>query len=152
MSFELKPYSKNQSLNLPEDNTMTVKEYKEAVKALKSRNKYNARSAIYKGVTYHSKLEAAYAQELDYRKTLAEIKDWEPQVRLDLKVKGKLLRSYWIDFKVIYFDRPPDYVEVKGAKTDYWQMKFDLLKIVREEVLEPGAKIILQFKSNRKVY
>lgn len=151
MSFA-KPYSKNKSIGIPEDCQMTVKEYKEAVKVKKNRNKYNAKSCYYNGYNYHSKLEAAYAKELDCKLQLAEIKSWERQVPLELRIDGHPWRTYVIDFKVQFFEGPPEYVEVKGVQTDSWRQKFDVLKIIREEVLEPGAKIILQFKHKRYVY
>jgi len=148
----VKPYSKNKSIGLPEDSTMSVKDYLEAVKRKKSRNKYHASKSNYNGYNYDSKLEAAYARELDDRLKLGEIKDWERQVKLPLMIKGKLWRNYKIDFKIIHFNKPPEYVEVKGFPTSEWKMKFDVLLLVREDILEPGATITLQFKDSVKYY
>ena len=114
---QIKPYSKNKSIGIPEGQIISLKEYKKAVKAKKGRNKYNATKQNYNGYNYDSKLEAAYARELDYRLQLGEIENWERQVRLDLVVKGILWRSYKIDFKVYHFNNPPEYVEVKGVQT-----------------------------------
>lgn len=147
-----KPYSKNKSIGIPEDCQMTSKEYKEAMKKQSSKNKYNSSKATYNGYTYDSKLECAYAKELDMRLQLGEIESWERQVNLDLRINGQPWRHYKIDFKVNHFEGPPDYVEVKGFQTPEWKQKFDILKIIREDVLEPGAKIILQFKEKRYVY
>ena len=148
-----KPYTKNQSLGLPEGNTISVKEYREAQKKQSQKNKYNASKAGYNGIVYDSQLEAAYAKELDIRLSLGEIESWERQVKLELKINGKFWRNYKIDFKVNYFgDRPPEYVEVKGFPTRDWKQKFDVLKLVKDEILEPGAKIILQEKNRRRTF
>ena len=145
------PYPKSKSIGIP-DNEMSIQDYKKSVKAKKSRNKYNRKRSSYNGFIYDSALEAAYAVELDHRLNLGEIKDWHRQVKLELDVNGKHWRNYFIDFKVEYFDRPPEYVEVKGMATSSWKQKFDMLLILRDEILEPGALIILQFKTKREIY
>lgn len=148
----IKPYSKNQSIGIPE-NYMTNSDYKNAVKAKRKRNKYNAKSTIYNGFTYDSKLEAAYAQELDYRLTLGEIKAWQRQVRLSLDNEhGDHFAHYIIDFRVEHFDRPVEYVEVKGKATGEWRLKFKFLLMYRNNILEEGATITVQYINTVKHY
>lgn len=147
-----KPYSKNKSLGIPEGENMTAKEYKEALKARGRNNKYNAKKATYNGYNYDSKLEAAYARELDLRKELGEVEKWERQVPLDLRLNGKTWRTYKIDFKVYYPDGKIEYVEVKGFPTTEWKQKWDFLVMTKEQVLEPGALLTLQYKNSKKTY
>lgn len=147
---EIQPYSKNKSVGLPEDSTMTSKEYKEAMKIQSRKNKYNASKSNYNGYNYDSKLEAAYAQELDMMLKLGEIESWERQVKLPLKINGKTWRNYKIDFKINHHKGAPDYVEVKGFPTPEWKMKWDVLLLIRDEILEPNAGIILQTKDKSK--
>ena len=148
----IKPYPKNKSIGLPEDCKMSSKEYKEAMKVQSKKNKYNASKASYNGYTYDSNLEAAYASELDIRLKLGEIKGWERQIPLRLEIEGKLWRTYKIDFKVNHFNKPPEYVEVKGFPTPEWKMKWDVLLLCRDKILEPGSSITLQFKDKVKYY
>ena len=133
-------------------NNLTAKEYREAVKKKRPGNKLNAQSQVYNGIRYDSKLEAAYAQQLDIRLKLGEIESIERQVKLDLRVNGKHLRNYYIDFKETYPDGSIVYTEVKGFPTELWKMKFDLLILIRGDILEAGAIIALQTKNARKVY
>lgn len=144
------PYSKNKSIGIPEGSEMTANEYKEAIKARGRNNKYKAKKSTYNGYTYDSNLEAAYAKELDQRMGLGEVEKWERQVPLDLKVNGKHWRTYKIDFKVYYPNGAIEYVEVKGFPTVEWKQKFDILLLIREEVLEPGSLITLQTKDKKK--
>jgi len=146
-----KQYTKNQSIGIPE-NAVGIKEYKDAVKAKKGRNKYNAKKTNINGYIYDSQLEASYGIELEHRLALGEIKSYERQIRLDLVINGKKWRSYKIDFKVHHFDSPPEYVEVKGFPTRDWKMKFDVLKIIRDDILEKGATITVQYKNKRQTF
>ena len=94
----------------------------------KSGNKYHAHSTEYAGNVYHSKLEAGYAQELDLRIKAKDIKRWERQVKLDLKVNGIHIANYYIDFIITHNDDSQEYVEVKGMETDLWRMKWKILE------------------------
>jgi hypothetical protein len=93
-------------------------------------NKYHAHSTEYAGIVYHSKLEAAYAQELDLRVKAKDIKDWERQVKLPLKVRedGRVIANYYIDFVIHHNDGSKEYVECKGFETALWKMKWAILE------------------------
>lgn len=94
----------------------------------RSGNKYRAKSTEYNGIVYHSKLEAAYAQELDLRVRGKDIKSWERQVKLDLRVNGVHITNYYIDFVVTHNDNSREFVEVKGMATDTWKLKWSLFE------------------------
>jgi len=96
----------------------------------RSGNKYRAKSTEYGGHVYHSKLEAAYACELDLRKKAKDIKDWERQVKLDLRVNGVHITNYYIDFIVTHNDESREYVEVKGMEMEVWKIKWAILEAV----------------------
>jgi hypothetical protein len=91
-------------------------------------NKYGAKSSIYNRRSYHSKLEAAYAQELDLRIKAGEIKGWTPQVKISLDVNGFHITNYYVDFLVIYKNGDKELVEVKGFETEVWRLKRLLLE------------------------
>lgn len=94
----------------------------------KSGNKFHAKSTEYNGHVYHSKLEAAYAQELDLRVKAKDIKSWDRQVKLDLKVNGVHITNYYIDFVLHNNDGSREFVECKGLPTSEWKLKWALLE------------------------
>lgn len=111
--------------------------------ATRKKKKYNNTSKTYNGRTYHSIKEANYAEELDWRVRAGEIKEVIPQYKIDIRIGGKHWRNYYVDFKVITKDDSIEYHEVKGYETEEWKMKWDVLHILREEILEPGAELIV---------
>lgn len=96
-------------------------------------NKYNAHSTQYEGQTYHSAFEAGYAAELDIRVRAKDIKSWERQVKIPLKVGGIFIANYYIDFVVEHNDGSFEWVEVKGAETELWRMKWKILEVTFED-------------------
>lgn len=90
------------------------------------KNKYGATKQHYNGYSYDSKLEASYAQELDWLIKANEIERWERQFKLSLDVNGIHICNYYVDFKVYYIDGRIEYHEVKGYETDVWKMKWKL--------------------------
>ena len=94
----------------------------------KSGNKYRAKTTEYNGHIYHSKLEAAYAAELDLRKRGKDIKDWERQRKLDLRVNGIHITNYYIDFVIHHNDGSFEFVETKGMPTTEWKLKWALFE------------------------
>lgn len=106
------------------------------------RNKYNATKQTYNGRSYDSKLEAVYAQELDWRKKAGEIKEIIPQFKIDLRAYGIHIANYFVDFKVVLSDGSVEYHEVKGFETAVWRMKWRLTQAQLTEV-EPQSKLVL---------
>ena len=105
-------------------------------------NKYGAKSTIYDGKVYDSKKEAAYAAELDLRLRAADILRWERQVRLDLKIDGRHICNYYIDFVITHNDGSKEYIEIKGFKTEVWRLKWKMTEVLLEK-MDPGSKLTL---------
>ncbi len=117
---------------------------------VKSSNKFKANKQEYDGKWYHSKGEAAYAQELDWRIKAGEIKSWERQVKIPLKVNGILICNYYIDFKVTTKHDSTEYHEYKGFETMEWKMKWQLFTALLSEI-DPGAElVVIKHKSHYK--
>lgn len=94
----------------------------------KKPSKYHNRTSIYNGISYHSRFEAEQAEQLDWRLKANEIKSWERQVRLDLRVNGKHITDYYIDFIVHHHDQSREFTEVKGMHLSDWKMKWAILE------------------------
>lgn len=109
---------------------------------VKSSNKFKAKRQDYGGKWYHSKGEAAYAEELDWRMKAGEIKSWERQVKIDLKVNGVHICNYYVDFKVIDKHGAVSYHEYKGMETPDWRIKWNLFTALINEI-DPGAELIV---------
>jgi hypothetical protein len=93
-------------------------------------NKYNARSSVYNGRRYDSKLEASYAMQLDWMKKAGQVKKWIPQYKIDLRINDVHIANYYIDFKVIYTSGHVEYWEVKGFVTNVWKLKYAMAKAI----------------------
>ena len=96
-------------------------------------NKYNAVKQTYNGYSYHSKKEAEFAFYLDCRKKNKEIKDWDRQVKIEIRAFGKHICNYYIDFLIIHNDKKKEYVEVKGFETNVWKLKWKLTQAMFEK-------------------
>jgi len=105
-------------------------------------NKYKAEKQTFNGRSYHSKKEADYAVQLAWLKKTGEIKEIEPQHKIDIRVNGKHITNYYIDFKVIYSDGRIELIEVKGFQTPEWLIKWRLTEALIDEI-EPGSKLVL---------
>ena len=105
-------------------------------------NKYKAEKQTFDGRSYHSKKEADYAAQLAWLKKAGEIKEIKPQYKIDIRVNGKHITNYYIDFKVIYADGRIELIEVKGFQTPEWLLKWRLTEALIDEI-EPEAKLVL---------
>jgi hypothetical protein len=108
----------------------------------KRTNKYKAERQTFDGRSYHSKKEADYAVQLAWLKKAGEIKEITPQYKLDLRVNGKHITNYFIDFMVEYTNGRIELIEVKGFETDVWRLKWALTEALLDE-LYPDAKLVL---------
>lgn len=95
-----------------------------------NKNKYGAKKAKYKDRIYDSTLECNYAQQLDWRKKAGEIKRWESQYKLELKINDRHICNYYVDFLVELFDGKVEYHEVKGFETSLWRLKWKMVKAI----------------------
>jgi len=109
---------------------------------IKRYNKYKAEKQTFGGRSYHSKKEADYACNLEWRKKAGEIKEIIPQYKLDIRVNGKHITNYFIDFKIVLADDSVELIEVKGFSTDVWRLKWRLTEALIDEI-EPGSKLVL---------
>lgn len=108
------------------------------------RNKYNAKSTNYNGYNYDSKKEAEYAMDLDWKIKAGLVKNFERQVKLDLRVNDIHICNYFIDFKVYYKDDHIEYVEVKGFETNVWLLKWAITKAIFDELTKgENAQLVL---------
>lgn len=94
----------------------------------KSGNKYRAKSTVYNGVYYHSRLEAAYAMELDMRLKAKDIKSWTGQIRVPFVMNGIKICTYIVDFRIEHNDGSIEWVETKGFVTDVARIKMRLFE------------------------
>lgn len=111
-------------------------------KSYRTKLKYHNVSQEYGGRRYDSKRESIHAQELDWRIKAGEIKEVIPQYKIDLKVNGRHIANYYVDFKVIMKDGSIQFHEVKGMVLPLWQMKWALFEALIDEI-EPGAEMLV---------
>lgn len=95
-----------------------------------SANKYKNIRQTYDGYSYHSRLEAQYAAELDLRVRAKDIKSWERQYKVSLDVNGKHICNYFVDFRILHNDDSYELVEIKGMETNEWKLKRRLLEAI----------------------
>ncbi len=92
------------------------------------RNKFSNVPTAYAGKGYQSRKEAAYAQELDVRVKCGELKGWQRQVTVPLKVNGRKVCGYIVDFVATYADGHEQYIEVKGYPAPLGELKIKLFR------------------------
>jgi hypothetical protein len=109
----------------------------------KKPSKYKAVPMVYNGRKYHSKKEARYAQILDLRIKASEIISWQPQVKIDLSINGNHITNYVCDFRVVTKDGTIQYHEVKGVETQAFKIKWKILTVFKDQIIEPEAEIII---------
>ncbi len=111
-------------------------------RSYRTKSKYNNKTKLYNGRTYDSIREANHAEELDWRINAKEVKEVIPQYKIDLRVNGRHITNYYVDFKVIMIDGSIQFHEVKGMVLPLWQMKWTLLEALKEEI-EPGCELLV---------
>lgn len=97
-----------------------------------SKSKYKNKITLYGGIKFHSTKEANYCKTLDLLKTAKLDSDrvlkYERQLPFIFSVAGTIICTYKLDFKVYYADGRVEYVDVKGFKTDVYQIKKKMVK------------------------
>ncbi|HEY5806156.1 MAG TPA: DUF1064 domain-containing protein [Candidatus Saccharimonadales bacterium] len=91
-------------------------------------NKYGARKTVFNGRKYDSKFEAGVAQELDLRLKAGDIRNVEPQYKVEIWVYREDGRqafkvSHKVDFRVENNDGSFELVEAKGVETDDYKWR-----------------------------
>lgn len=114
----------------------------------KPRNKYNAHTAEYKGIKYHSKLEAEMAMWLDSLVKDGSIKEVQRQYKIDLSVNNVHVTTHIVDFLVTLNDGRQKFCECKGFVTDVWGIKRRLTEALYKNKIEyvtnPTLKYLLR--------
>lgn len=93
------------------------------------RNKYNNQKVEIDGYTFDSKMEAEYYSQLKLRKKARDIKGFKLQPRYLLQEgfskNGKRYNKieYVADFEIIHNDGTIEVVDVKGVKTQVFNLK-----------------------------
>lgn len=104
----------------------------DALKRTFSDNKYGNVHTEYAGRMYHSAKEAEYARMLDAlrkaKKKSERVIRVEPQVPFKIRVAGKAICTYYLDFRVTYADGRIEHIDVKGVKTDVYRLKKKLVE------------------------
>jgi DNA-binding sugar fermentation-stimulating protein len=96
--------------------------------------KYRNKPTEYRGRRYASKFEAEYAIGLDWKVKAGEVVKWIPQVKLPLVVNDVKICDYVIDFLVVDKTGKELFVEVKGAETKDWKIKWKLAHVLYPEL------------------
>ena len=109
---------------------------------VKKGNKYNNTKQNYNGNRYDSKKESSYAEQLDLRIKAKDIKGYDRQFKLELKVNGYKICSWKIDFRIIHNDDSFEFVEVKGFETYDYIIKRKLFEALMDEMY-PGSVLTI---------
>jgi|SRR6185436_4980874 len=111
----------------------------------KYRNKYNAKKTEFNGITYDSKFEAGVAYDLDMRLKAGEIVNIQRQVPLELRIYGKLWKTWKIDFVATLADGSREFIEAKGMEDREFKLKRDFFEIVFDKDFRqhPEDKILV---------
>lgn len=108
------------------------------------KSKYNSKITEYNGVKYHSKAEANHAQKLDLLKKGGLVERWERQHKIRIELYGKHFMDYKVDFKVFFVDGHIEYHEVKGFPTRDFKIVWNLLSLLKDEILGAGDLVLIR--------
>lgn len=101
----------------------------------KRKSKYGVSDAserTHEGTTYMSKLEMNYRKHLDLLMTAERACDrvfsYKEQVPYEIKVNGKKICNYILDFEVKRLGNVTEYIDVKGISTPVYKLKKKLIE------------------------
>lgn len=105
------------------------------------RSKYGSKKIVVDGITFDSKDEARYYEDLKIQKAKGEILNFELQPKFTLipsfKYKGETERAmtYTLDFLIYHIDGAEEYIDVKslGTATQQGENKFKHLKYLNQD-------------------
>lgn len=101
----------------------------------KKKPKYGNKKTVVDGITFDSKAEAIYYNQLKWLKQAKQIKDFKLQPRFLLqdsfRKNGKLFRKieYIADFEVINLDGSTEIIDIKGTITKEFALKRKLFEL-----------------------
>jgi hypothetical protein len=113
----------------------------------KRRNKYGARKTMVDGHKFDSQAEARHYIMLKQEQKDGKIASFELQPTIELqpkfKYKGEAVRAikYKADFLVYHHDGTQEYIDVKGMRTQVFNMKWKMLKYKLQD--EPNIKLTI---------
>jgi hypothetical protein len=93
-------------------------------------SKYHNKKVTVDGITFDSRKEASFWQELKLREMAGEITGIVRQAKIELIPKTAKFRACYYIADFVYTDRKTGklvYVDVKGMKTDVYKIKQKLL-------------------------
>ena len=102
-------------------------------------SKYKNKLKTIDGITFHSRKEANYYQELKFRKMGKDIVDFVLQPKFELqegfRLNGKKIRpiTYKADFLIHHNDGTKEVVDVKGYRTEVFNIKWKMLKYLHKD-------------------
>jgi hypothetical protein len=108
--------------------------YKEYRKKKQPKSKFRNKKTVVDGITFDSKAEAIYYNQLKWLKQNKQIKDFKLQPRFLLQVgfkkNNKAFRAieYVADFEVIKQDGSTEIIDIKGAITKEFAIKRKLFE------------------------
>ncbi len=112
---------------------MSYKEYRK--KKQPSKSKYGNKKTVVDGITFDSKAESIYYNQLKWLKNARQIKSYKLQPRYLLqegfKKNGKYFRPiyYKADFEVINLDGSTQVIDIKGTITKEFAIKRKLFEM-----------------------
>ncbi len=94
------------------------------------RRKYGNIKQTYNGELFDSKLEATVCANLDMRVRAKEIKGYDRQFKVDVKINDKHICNLLVDFRLHLLDNTYELLEVKSpaTMTPIYRLKAKLLK------------------------
>lgn len=99
-----------------------------------ARNKFGNRKTVVDGITFDSRAEAKYYEQLKWLKKAKQIKDFKLQPKFLLqesfKKNGNTIRKieYKADFEIHNLDGSVEIIDVKGVETEAFKIKKKLFE------------------------
>lgn len=93
-------------------------------------SKYGNQKTTVDGITFDSRKEASYWQELKHRERAGEITEIVRQAKIELIPKTAKFRACYYIADFVYTDKKTGktvYIDVKGMQTDVYKLKKKLL-------------------------
>ncbi len=119
-------------------------------KQTRKKQKYRNQTQVYTSSIHGTRKfdsikEANYCEELDWLLEAGDIKHYDLQPKIDIKVNGIHITNYYCDFRVVKKHGEIEYHEVKSeaTMTDVWKMKWKLVLALKAELLEEGAELVV---------
>jgi hypothetical protein len=97
-------------------------------------NKFKAIKTLVDNIWFDSKLEASWYEWFKFMEKIGQIKEFEIQKEVTLKVNNQLICMHYPDY--FYFDNTSKkytFADAKGVETDVFKLKYKLTKALFPE-------------------